>query len=67
MSAGPPRNRLPLPALIGMAYDWRTRGRIHPVWLIGAAVFVVWANRGLFALSEAWLPIGRILLKPLLD
>ena len=22
----------------GIIYDWRTRGRPHPVWLIGAAV-----------------------------
>jgi hypothetical protein len=22
----------------GIVYDWRTRGRPHPVWLIGAAV-----------------------------
>jgi hypothetical protein len=27
--------------LIGMAYDWRTRGRPHPVYLIGGAILVL--------------------------
>jgi hypothetical protein len=27
--------------LIAMAYDWRTRGRPHPVYLIGGAILVI--------------------------
>ena len=53
----------PLPALIGILYDWRTRGRVHPVWWIGLAAFIVWANRGLYGRSEAWLPIGRAIVR----
>ncbi len=27
--------------MAGVIYDWRTRGRPHPVWIVGAAVIVV--------------------------
>lgn len=27
--------------VIGMAWDWRARGKVHPAWLIGLAVLVV--------------------------
>ena len=36
-----PQLALLLLILAGVIYDWRTRGRPHPVWLVGAAVIVV--------------------------
>jgi hypothetical protein len=46
--AAPPATVAVLPALLGdillliaMTYDWRTRGRPHPVYLIGGAILVL--------------------------
>ena len=54
-----------LPELLivaGIIYDWRTRGRPHPVWLIGAAVITaVVVLRGLVANTPAWLAVANFL------
>jgi hypothetical protein len=40
----------------GIVYDWRTRGRPHPVWLVGAAVMtMVIVLRGPISGTPAWL------------
>ncbi len=42
--------------LAGIVYDWRTRGRPHPVWLIGAAVMTaVILLRGPLSGTQYWL------------
>jgi hypothetical protein len=47
---------LELMIVAGMVYDWRTRGRPHPVWLIGAAVMTaVILLRGPLSGTPAWL------------
>lgn len=44
----------------GMVYDWRTRGRPHGVWLIGAAVTtLVIILRGPIGGTTAWLSIAE--------
>ena len=43
LQAGAPFTSIFLPNLItvaGMVYDWRTRGRIHPVWIRGGAAML---------------------------
>ena len=48
--------------LAGIIYDWRTRGRPHPVWLIGAAIMTaVILMRGPFATTSAWLATADFL------
>jgi hypothetical protein len=40
----------------GLVYDWRTRGRPHPVWLIGAAITTaVILLRGPLSGTQGWL------------
>jgi hypothetical protein len=47
---------LELMIVAGMVYDWRTRGRPHPVWLIGAAVMTtVILLRGPLSGTLGWL------------
>ncbi|GAC1308770.1 MAG: hypothetical protein NVSMB10_15270 [Steroidobacteraceae bacterium] len=42
--------------LAGIVYDWRTRGRPHPVWLVGAAVMTaVILLRGPLSGTPGWL------------
>jgi lysylphosphatidylglycerol synthetase-like protein (DUF2156 family) len=50
------------PVLIGMAYDWRVRGRPHAAYVISAVWLFVGATRVLLEQSEAWLRIGRVIL-----
>lgn len=46
----------------GMIYDWRTRGRPHPAWLIGAAaITTVVVLRGFVATTPAWLATAQFL------
>jgi hypothetical protein len=46
----------------GMIYDWRTRGRPHPVWLIGAIVMTaVILLRGPLSTTPAWLAFADAL------
>ena len=49
-----------------LVHDLVTRRRIHPVYLIGGVLFLLRINRIPFMRSEAWLPIGRALLRPFL-
>ena len=51
-----------LPVLVAMGYDLFTTRRVHPVYLIGAAVMAVALARIPFGQSELWLGIGRALL-----
>jgi general stress protein CsbA len=47
---------LELMIVAGMVYDWRTRGRPHPIWLIGAAVMTaVILLRGPLSGTAGWL------------
>jgi len=54
------------PALLGdillfvaMAYDWRTRGRVHPVYLIGGAIMLLLhVTQVPVANSQAWLNVA---------
>jgi hypothetical protein len=50
------------PLLIGMLYDWRTRGRPHIVYVISAVWLFVGGTRVLVTDSAAWQPIGRAIL-----
>ncbi|HYD44356.1 MAG TPA: hypothetical protein VEA79_03710 [Phenylobacterium sp.] len=44
----------------GMAYDWRTRGRPHPAYLIVGALFLVWMIVRLpLSGTDAWMSIAR--------
>ncbi len=46
----------------GIVYDWKTRGRPHPAWLIGAAVITtVILSRGPLAGTQAWLGVADFL------
>lgn len=48
--------------LAGIIYDWRVRGRPHPVWLIGAGITTaVILVRGPFATTSAWLAAANFL------
>jgi hypothetical protein len=53
---------LELMIVAGIVYDWRTRGRPHPVWLMGAVVMTaVILLRGPFAGTRAWLAFADAL------
>jgi hypothetical protein len=54
-----------VPVVVGMAYDAWTRGRVHPVYWIGAAAMALALVRLPFANSESWLGVGRSLLEGL--
>jgi hypothetical protein len=46
----------------GVVYDWRTRGRPHSVWLIGAAVTTaVILLRGPLSGTQGWLSFADAL------
>jgi hypothetical protein len=50
------------PVLIGMAYDWRTRGRPHPAYVVSALWLFAGALRVTQLESEIWLRTGRAIL-----
>jgi hypothetical protein len=50
------------PVLIGMAYDWKTRGRPHPAYVVSALWLLVGALRVTLVESEVWLRTGRAVL-----
>ena len=53
---------LELMIVAGILYDWRTRGRPHRVWLIGAAVMTaVVVVRGPLGGTPAWLAVANAL------
>jgi hypothetical protein len=45
--------------VVGALYDWRTKGRVHPVYWIGIAGMIVAAMRIPFSASETWIGIAR--------
>jgi hypothetical protein len=66
LGAPPPLSIGLVPSLIvellivaGMTYDWKTRGRPHPAWLVGVAIITaVILIRGPIAGTSAWLGIA---------
>jgi hypothetical protein len=50
------------PLIVAMGYDWKTRGRVHPAYIIGTAGLFVGSMRELVEQTELWLPIGRRIL-----
>jgi hypothetical protein len=50
------------PLIVAMVYDWKTRGRVHPAYIIGTAGLFVGALRELVAETNVWLPLGHRLL-----
>lgn len=51
------------PLLIACVYDLWTRRRVHPVYWIGLAAHLFRLNMDPLVASEAWLRIGRVLLR----
>jgi hypothetical protein len=51
------------PMFVGIGYDWLTRRRVHPAYLIGTVGLFVGATRVLVSESEVWLRIAR----PIID
>jgi hypothetical protein len=51
------------PVLIGMAYDKRTRGKIHTVYFVGLVGMVIVFSRLALSSTEVWLPIGRAIIR----
>ena len=51
------------PVLFGIAYDKRTRGKVHPVYFIGLVAMAVVFTRLFLRDSEAWLSIGRAIVR----
>lgn len=53
------------PLVLAMAYDVRKRGRVHPVYWIGAAAMALALLRLPFGNTELWLKVGRPLFESL--
>jgi hypothetical protein len=51
--------------LLGIVYDWRTKGSVHPVYWLGVAGMIVAALRIPFSGSEMWLGISRPIIQSL--
>jgi hypothetical protein len=49
-----------------MAYDFRTQGRVHPVYGIGLAAMTVIALRIPFSATETWPGISRPIIEALI-
>jgi len=54
------------PLLVAIAYDGIVSRRLHPTYLIGLVMLLVGFTRVFLMESEAWLRIGRALLRPLM-
>lgn len=52
--------------VLGIIYDWRTRGTVHPVYWLGIAGMVLAALRLPFSESEMWLGLSRPIIESLL-
>jgi hypothetical protein len=52
------------PLLIAIAYDLLVCRKVYPILLVGLFVHILRLNAEGFAASEAWLPIGRMLVAP---
>lgn len=69
LGAPPPMSIALVPSLLlqlmvvaGMVYDWRTRGRPHPAWLVGMVVMTaVILLRGPISATSAWLSFADML------
>jgi len=48
------------------AFDFRSTGRVHRVTMICIAVMVIFFPRVLLIENEAWVSVGRALLRPFL-
>ena len=51
--------------VIGMAYDFRAKGRIHPVYFIGTAGMIIAALRIPFSATETWIGFARPIIEAL--
>lgn len=51
-----------LPVIIGAIADWRSRGKVHPAYLIGTAWLLLGFTRLALVESPAWLRTGRALI-----
>lgn len=54
------------PVLAAIGYDGLVSRRVHRTYLIGLAILLIGFSRTFLMQSEAWLRIGRALLRPLL-
>ena len=51
---------LQLLLVVGMVHDWRTRGRVHPAWIVGLAVSVaVIVLKVPLSTTAAWLAFAQ--------
>ncbi len=56
----PPTLVAALLAAVGALYDWRTRGRVHPVYAWGAPAVVLWTLAIVpFSSTSTWMRIAR--------
>jgi hypothetical protein len=51
--------------LIGMVYDLKTQGRVHPVYFVGTVGMIIAALRIPFSATETWLGIARPIIESL--
>jgi hypothetical protein len=51
------------PVFLGIAYDKWTRRKVHPVYLVGLVILIIGFARIFLVESEAWLPIGRAIVR----
>lgn len=58
------------PIIVAGLYDWRKRGHLHPLYVVGLVVYLLFRSpaQAIWAplLREHWPPIGRALLQPFL-
>jgi len=54
------------PLVVGIAYDWMTRRRVHSVYIIATVVLFLGAFRVFFTESAVWLAIGRPIIAALM-
>ncbi|HEX6741227.1 MAG TPA: hypothetical protein VF079_05465 [Sphingomicrobium sp.] len=52
------------PVLAAIAYDWLVCRKLFPIMMVGLLVHILRLNAEQFTASEAWLPVGRILVAP---
>ena len=58
----PPTLTASLLILVAAAYDWRTRGKPHPVYVYGGTVLIAWTILIVpFAATNSWLVVSRSL------
>ena len=52
--------------VLGIVYDWRTRGSVHPVYWIGVVGMIIAALRIPFSSTEMWLGVSRPIIEALI-